>query len=376
MRFHLASRWAGRIQTLRCALLSGLACLAAVTASAQAACTNTAPDRARLGVTRVLEIDTTNGPMLGKLTRLPTEPQFLAPGEVVLTFDDGPMPWITRAILTTLEQHCTRAIFFSVGKMAVAYPSVVRETIERGHTMGTHTWSHPLNLKRLKQDAAVAEMERGFAAVATAAGQPIAPFFRFPGLSDSPAMVGHLKQRQVATVTVDVVSNDSYINDPARLTRETLAKVEANRGGILLFHDIKAATAKALPDILRALAERGFKVVHLVPKRALAPRPDLVAQFEGQVARLVNEKARARTALVPFFGTTGPERAPAAPSIAQTATGAMGNREELRETPARVAEIAESAIIPTPTPAQRPASRVWLQPSDAWVTSIRRTFAD
>ena len=94
-----------------------------------------------------------------------------------------------------------------------------------------------------------------------AAGQPIAPFFRFPGLSDNPSLVAHLASRHVASITVDVVSNDSFINDPARLTRETLAKVDANRGGIILFHDIKAATAKALPDILNALAERGYSVV-------------------------------------------------------------------------------------------------------------------
>jgi peptidoglycan-N-acetylglucosamine deacetylase len=357
------------MQPPRRALLGGLVCLAITAASAQAACTNTGWDPSRLGVARVLEIDTTNGPVLGKLTRLPHEPQFLAPGEVVLTFDDGPMPWITRAILATLEQHCTRATFFSIGKMAIAYPSVVREVIERGHTMGTHTWSHPLNLKRLKQDAAVNEMERGFAAVATAAGQPIAPFFRFPGLSDSPTMVAHLKNRQVASVTVDVVSNDSFINDPARLIRETLAKVEANRGGILLFHDIKAVTAKALPEILRELAERGFRVVHLVPKRALAPRPELVAQFEGPVAKLINDKARSRQALVPFFGTTGPERAA---SVAMPQP--VNTREEPRPEAAPPAVVAQAEEAPKAEPPA--ATRVWVQPSDAWKTSIRRTFSD
>jgi peptidoglycan-N-acetylglucosamine deacetylase len=300
---------------------------------------------------------------------------------VVLTFDDGPMPWITRAILTTLEQHCTRATFFSIGKMAVAYPSVVREVLARGHTVGTHTWSHPLNLRRLKSDAAIAEMERGFAAVATAAGQPIAPFFRFPGLSDSPAMVAHLKQRHVASVTVDVVSNDSFINDPARLTHETLAKIESNRGGIVLFHDIKAVTAKALPDILRALSERGYRIVHLVPKGALAPRPELVAQFEPQVAKLVADKSRTKTAMVPFFGTVGPERASGVLTTAPIAA-----REPNREV-ARVEEIpapipvsrAPEPVKSEPRPDMRPEPppvRVWVQPSTAWITSIRRTFAD
>jgi peptidoglycan-N-acetylglucosamine deacetylase len=176
-------------------------------------------------------------------------------------------------------------------------------------------------------------------------------------------------------VTVDVVSNDSFINDPARLIRETLAKVEANRGGILLFHDIKAATAKALPEILRELAARGFRVVHLVPKRALAPRPELVAQFEGPVAKLINDKARSRTALVPFFGTTGPERAPGV-AMAQPSSAREESRPE-DAPPAVVAQAAPQFEAPkAEPPAPRLATRVWVQPSDAWKTSIRRTFAD
>ena len=83
---------------------------------AQGACT---PDQG-LGVARVVDIDTTNGPLFGDISRYPRERSFLAPKEVVLTFDDGPMPWITRSILDTLDRHCTRATFFSVGRMAVA----------------------------------------------------------------------------------------------------------------------------------------------------------------------------------------------------------------------------------------------------------------
>ena len=67
----------------------------------------------------------------------------------MLTFDDGPMPWITTSILDTLDQHCTKATFFSVGRMAIAYPETTRAIMLRGHTLGTHTWSHPLNIARL-----------------------------------------------------------------------------------------------------------------------------------------------------------------------------------------------------------------------------------
>ena len=136
-----------------------------------------------LAVSRVVEIDASSGPLFGDITSQIKEASFLKPKEVVLTFDDGPMPWVTSSILDTLDRFCTKATFFSVGKMAMAYPSMLRKVVERGHTLGGHTWSHPLNLKRLKIDKAMAEIEKGMAAVSLASGGRAAPFFRFPGLT-------------------------------------------------------------------------------------------------------------------------------------------------------------------------------------------------
>jgi peptidoglycan-N-acetylglucosamine deacetylase len=250
-----------------------------------------------LGVSRVLEIDTSSGPLFGDLTKFQKETSFLQPKEVVLTFDDGPMPAITRSILDTLDRHCTRATFFHVGKMAAAFPGDVKAVIQRGHTVGTHTWSHPLNIKRLKPEAAVEEIEKGFSAVAAAAGQPIAPFFRFPGLSDNASLLTHLQTRGVGTFTVDVVSNDSYIHDADRLVRTTMERVEARQGGIMLFHDIKAATARALPIILTQLKARGYKVVHLKSKHPFVPADKYTQQFAN-----LDGKTSALATMVSFFG--------------------------------------------------------------------------
>jgi peptidoglycan-N-acetylglucosamine deacetylase len=268
-------------------------------AAGQAMCN--APDG--LGVARVLEIDTSSGPLFGDHTKFQKENSFLQPKEVVLTFDDGPMPAITRSILDTLDRHCTRATFFHVGKMAAAFPGDVRAVLARGHTVGTHTWSHPLNIKRLKPEAALEEIEKGFSAVAAAAGQPIAPFFRFPGLSDNASLLTHLQSRGVGTFTVDVVSNDSYIHEADKLVRLTMERVEARQGGILLFHDIKAATARALPTILAQLKARGYKVVHLRTKHPFVPD----ARYSTQFANL-ESRTPAQQTMLPFFGVR-PEKA-------------------------------------------------------------------
>lgn len=258
-----------------------------------------------LRATRTIEIDSSTGPIFGVFTKQAKEVSFLRPNEVVLTFDDGPMPWITRSIMDSLDTYCVKATFFSVGRMALAYPDVVKEIIARGHTLGTHTMTHPFNMHRMAPSKAHEDIERGFAAVAAAAGTPIAPFFRFPGLADSRALLDYLQTRGIATFTVDVVSDDSYIHDPTRLAATTLARVEQNGGGIILFHDIKRSTAKALPQILKGLQSRGFKVVHMRAAAPVQPHLDLLVAMTEKLAK--GKKPQTNQTLVPFYGSVGPE---------------------------------------------------------------------
>ncbi|MBI1650148.1 polysaccharide deacetylase family protein [Hyphomicrobium sulfonivorans] len=272
------------------------ASLGTVAAKAEEAC---ASPKGALGVERIVEIDPSTGPLFGGLTKYEQEPRFLRPKEVVLTFDDGPLPKFTKPILDTLDKFCTKATFFYVGRMAQAYPSMVKEVMDRGHTMGTHTWSHPMNMRALPLAKATDQIERGFAAVALAAGRPIAPFFRFPGLSDSGPMLTHMQERGIASFTVDVVSNDSYIASPQRLAARTIQQVEARNGGIVLFHDIKASTAAALPTILTELKKRGYKVVHLRSKTEFKPLPELTAELSKAIP-----EQPAGPKLVPFFAVT------------------------------------------------------------------------
>jgi peptidoglycan/xylan/chitin deacetylase (PgdA/CDA1 family) len=252
-------------------------------AAAEPACAN--PSTA-LGVSRVVELDTSGGPIYGAATKFVTEQSFLRPKEVLLTFDDGPSPAVTGSVLETLARFCTKATFFHVGRMAIAYPRLVKRVMAEGHTVGAHTWSHPLSLPRMKVDAARAEIERGFTAITLAAGRPIAPFFRFPGLSDNTELLTYLQHREIATFTVDVISDDSFISSTERLVKTTLARLESRGGGILLFHDIKPQTARALPIVLTELKRRGYSIVHLRSRHAFEADLSYARQLDAMLAKV------------------------------------------------------------------------------------------
>lgn len=337
----------------RSALMLAVLLLGTGLSSANAAETCAKPESA-LGVSRIVEIEAKSGPLYGEFTKYEKEPRFLGPKEVVLTFDDGPMPKYTKPILEALDKFCTKATFFNVGEMAAAYPDMVKEVIGRGHTVGTHTWSHPMNLRAMSPEKAEDQIERGFAAVALAAGQPIAPFFRFPGLSDSGPLLEHLQHRGVAAFTVDVVSNDSYIGSPQRLAQRTIDLLEKQNGGIVLFHDIKASTAAALPNILAELKTRGFKIVHMRSKTTFEPLPAMTAELEAKREKSEAKKTAngevAKPKLVPFYAAIAPSTLEAAgePAVTELAPDARervhaGGTHATASAPVVTSEAVDSA---------------------------------
>jgi peptidoglycan-N-acetylglucosamine deacetylase len=106
--------------------------------------------------------------------------------DVVLTFDDGPWPQNTPAVLKALADECLRATFFEIGKHATWHAEMTKQLIHAGMTVGTHTWSHEdlaRNPYANDLEQAEQEIEMGNSAVHMAAGGAVAPFFRFPDLS-------------------------------------------------------------------------------------------------------------------------------------------------------------------------------------------------
>lgn len=237
-----------------------------------------------LGVSRTVQIDTTGGPGFGFEHYKVHD--FLADKEVILTFDDGPQVRTTQAVLDALDAHCTKATFFSIGKMALGLPHIIRDVAKRGHTIGTHTWSHQNLRKRKKGKAAVEEIEKGVAGVSRALGTSTSAFFRFPFLQDSKETLGYLSKRNLGVFSTDIDSRDYMPQKPDRLVKYIMAKLEKRGKGILLMHDIKKVTAKALPKLLDALKAGGYKIVHMTAAAKTKPIEKYSKMIEKHVKGL------------------------------------------------------------------------------------------
>ncbi len=248
----------------RSAMLLVLATLLGITSGASAAATCASPQA--LGVAREVVLDTTAGQLYGN-GEYTANADLLQDKEVVLTFDDGPLPETTRQILTALEAECTKATFFVVGRMALAYQTTLRDIDRRGHTIANHTWSHAF-ASRLSPLRAREEIERGVSMVSAVLGKPPAPFFRFPFLDDPIEMINYLKGRNFGIFSIDVDSYDTHglTVTSEKIISKTINELKTKGKGIVLLHDIKRQTAEAVPELLRQLRENGFKIVHLRPR--------------------------------------------------------------------------------------------------------------
>ncbi|HUD87348.1 MAG TPA: polysaccharide deacetylase family protein [Xanthobacteraceae bacterium] len=233
-----------------------------------------------MGLSRVVEIDTTGGPAFG--TEHFKQYDFLRDKEVVLTFDDGPWPENTPMVLKALTDQCLKATFFEIGEHATWRPDLSKELAAAGMTIGSHTWSHKdlaKNPYAKDIEQAKQEIEMGVSAVHMAVDGPIAPFFRFPDLQMPPDLIAYLGTRNIATFSTDIDTFDFKIHKPEDVVKSVMTKLAKNGKGILLMHDFQKGTAEALPEILRQLKAGGYKIVHMVPKQpvtTLAKYDDMV----------------------------------------------------------------------------------------------------
>jgi len=233
-----------------------------------------------LGLSRIVQIDTTGGPAFG--TEHFKQYDFLRDKEIVLTFDDGPWPGNTPAVLKALQDNCTKATFFEIGEHATWAPELSKALAQAGMTVGSHTWSHKdlaKNPYAKDIEQAKQEIEMGVSAVHMSVDGPIAPFFRFPDLQMPPDLMTYLGTRNIATFSTYIDTYDFKIRKPDEVIKSVMTKLAKNGKGILLMHDFQKATAEAMPELLSQLKAAGYKVVHMVPKQpvtTLAKYDDMV----------------------------------------------------------------------------------------------------
>jgi peptidoglycan/xylan/chitin deacetylase (PgdA/CDA1 family) len=260
-----------RIQMVRATLAPAFAVVLIMLPSCPASAAECQNNPAALGTARVLTVDPATMPAVGRKQFPVTLP--LSPKELVLTFDDGPWPGTTDRVLAALRHECVRATFFMLGRNAVAHPALARRALTEGHTIGHHSFSHPL-LSRMPLARAEAEIDRGIAAVdrvlypgigSAPKYAPPTPFFRFPGFASSPALLQRLAQRRIAVFGADLWASDWNPMTPEQERELLLRRLAAAGGGIVLLHDTKSQTAAMLPSMLSELKRRGYRVVHIVP---------------------------------------------------------------------------------------------------------------
>lgn len=232
-------------------------CLAAAL-PARAACR---PDA--LGTHRTLAVATAGGPAYGTRQYPQTLP--LTDGEFVLTFDDGPAAGTTAAVLDTLGAECARATFFLIGRNAAGLPALAARAARDGHTVANHTFSHPWTIDRLSAEKGLAEVDNGAEAIRKALGGSgrLAPFLRFPGFVETPALRAEMARRNVAILGADLWASDWNPMTPEAQLALVLQRMASAKKGIVLFHDTRGQTAAMLPALLRQMKARGYRIVHI-----------------------------------------------------------------------------------------------------------------
>jgi peptidoglycan/xylan/chitin deacetylase (PgdA/CDA1 family) len=240
----------------------------------------------------VVEIDTTGGPGFG-FEHFKSH-DFLREGEVVLTFDDGPWPKNTPAVLAALAAHCTKAIFFPIGLHATYEPGILKQVAAAGHAIGSHTWCHQ-DLSKTKGRCQIAgktqtveydpkdEIEKGVSAIRWAVGGPTAPYFRFPALRQPPELIEYLGKRNIGIFSADMDSFDFKMRKPEQVRQAVMAKLKKHGKGIVLMHDFQHATAEAAMELLNDLKAGGYKVVFMKPKFPVTT----IASYDEQILKLV-----------------------------------------------------------------------------------------
>ncbi|SFR80602.1 Peptidoglycan/xylan/chitin deacetylase, PgdA/CDA1 family [Mitsuaria sp. PDC51] len=212
---------------------------------------------AALGTSRVLTLPRESA----AYGRAQHGPLPLQPGEVVITFDDGPRPASTPLVLQALKAECVRATFFMNGEPMLADAALAREVKAQGHSAGLHGFRHP-HFASLPASEQLDDLRAAEAAYREVFGGRAAAY-RFPFLEETPVLREALAASRYTVMSVDLGVEDWEPQSAQQMPDKLAQRLGASGGGIVLLHDAQDRTAAALPLLLRTIKAQGLRVVHL-----------------------------------------------------------------------------------------------------------------
>lgn len=179
---------------------------------------------------------------------------------IALTFDDGPHPIRTPAILGILEEFGVRATFFMIGENIDYYRSAAEQVVKAGHEIGNHTDTHP-NLSRTDEKTLEGELLRAEEKIRSLTGET--PLVFRPPEGSCPSGLSTLAARRGYSVILWTVDTRDWAGVSARKIEQTVMQ-NVREGAILLFHDYTSKTShtvEALRRIIPLLIEKGYGFV-------------------------------------------------------------------------------------------------------------------
>jgi peptidoglycan/xylan/chitin deacetylase (PgdA/CDA1 family) len=177
-----------------------------------------------------------------------------------LTFDDGPHPEHTPALLDLLRTYQAKATFYLIGDQAVQYPHLVRQIVEDGHVLGNHSYSHP-EFERLTLAEQLDEIERTDALLRDADGAERHPFRTPRGVL--PARLLWQFMRQGRSISYWTYDSMDYSRKPAAVLVENMLRHPVRAGDIVLMHDDSSISLEMLHVLLPAWRSEGLSMESL-----------------------------------------------------------------------------------------------------------------
>lgn len=186
---------------------------------------------------------------------------------VTLTFDDGPDPRFTPAILEMLKKRHLQATFFLVGRNAIEHPDLVRQIQREGHTIANHTLTHP-HLESFTPEQVTAELQGGDTALHSVLGPAfsLSPFFRPPRGNVNQTILDTTAKLNKRLILWNVCVENHTTTTPQQVEARVMNLIRERNGGILLAHDgelDRSLTVASLPQILDDLQREGYHIVPL-----------------------------------------------------------------------------------------------------------------